>query len=171
MGSVLFPLGVRLSTWVVLGVFLVLGVRDRRYWWAAAAWIGGFETAYQLTNTLHGLAHSGLHSRAWWPPVVVFGVIACGAIITVYISLEKTARPSLPIMAGVIVLWAIWVATGFHVNGHSMVGFDPTAEAINEAAKTLWALAYLIPLLRDPQRAAGGATPSRSAIFPQAQSK
>jgi len=33
------------------------------------------------------------------------------------------------------------------VNEHGLVGLDPTAEALNELAKTLWALAYLVPLL------------------------
>jgi hypothetical protein len=48
------------------------------------------------------------------------------------------------------------MATGFHLNGHQHGLFslhtriphlDGTAEFFNVAAKTLWALAYLVPLL------------------------
>lgn len=55
-------------------------------------------------------------------------------------------------------VWAVWIATGFHVNGHTMTGLDPSAEALNEGAKTLWALAYLVPLMRSSR--AEGATVS-----------
>src|SRR5262249_9579006 len=58
------------------------------------------------------------------------------------------ARPSLPLLAAALAVWVVWIATGFHVNGHTMVGFDPAAEALNEGTKTLWALAYLAPLMR-----------------------
>jgi hypothetical protein len=46
-------------------------------------------------------------------------------------------------------VFAVWVAAGFHVNVNErgLAGFDPTAEVLNEGSKTLWAAAYLVPLL------------------------
>jgi hypothetical protein len=147
MHNLLFPLGVRLSTWAALGAFLVLGVRDRRYWLAAAAWIGGFEVLYQATTTAKELIDNGFHPTMWWAPVVVFGVFALGIGFVVWAG-RHGARPSFPLLAAALLVWAVWIATGFHANGHTMIGLDPTAEALNEGAKTLWALAYLVPLMR-----------------------
>jgi hypothetical protein len=145
--DILFPLGVRLSTWVVLGAFLVLGVRDRRYWLAAAAWIGGFEVLYQATVTGRDLVNSGFHPTVWWAPVVVMGVFLLGIGFVVWAA-RHGARPSFPLLAAAFVVWAVWIATGFHVNDHTLTGLDPTGEALNEGSKTLWALAYLVPLWR-----------------------
>lgn len=147
MAHLVFPLGVRLSTWIVLLIFLALGLRDRRAWLAAAAWVGGFETAYQATNTFEGIARHGLHPGALWEPVVVFGTFGLGVLFVVGCAL-KGARPDLRFVLPIAVLWAVWVATGFHVNGHTMIHFDAGAEAINEAIKTLWAIAYIVPLIR-----------------------
>lgn len=44
-------------------------------------------------------------------------------------------------------LWAVWIAIGLPVNQHTMAGFNPAAEALNEGTKTAWGLAYLWPLL------------------------
>ena len=164
MDKFLFPLGVRLSTWAALGAFLVLGVRDRRYWLAAAAWIGGFEVLYQATTTAQGLIDNGFHPTVWWAPVVVFGVFLLGVGFVVWAA-RHGARPSLPLLAAALGVWAIWIATGFHVNGHTMTGLDPSAEALNEGAKTLWALAYLVPLMRSSRARAGAvdACPSSDA--------
>lgn len=144
--DIMFPLGVRLSTWAALGVFLVLGVRDRRYWLAAAAWIGGFEVLYQATNTTKQLIDKGFHPSTWWAPPVVFGVFLLGIGSVVYAG-RHGARPAFPLLAAALAVWVIWIAIGFHVNGHTMTGLDPAAEALNEGAKTLWALAYLLPLM------------------------
>ena len=152
MDHILFPLGVRLSTWATLGAFLVLGVRDRRYWLAAAAWIAGFEVLYQATVTAKELIDNGFHPTVWWAPVVVFGVFLLGIGFVGWAALHG-ARPSLPLLAAGLGVWAIWIATGFHVNGHTMTGLDPMAEALNEGAKTLWALAYLVPLMRSSRAA------------------
>ena len=160
LNSVLFPLGHRLSTWVAVAVFLARGVRDRRYWLAAAAWLVGFEVAFQATETAEGIARSGFHPSAWWVPVVVFGAYACGIAFVWWVA-RRGIRPSIPILGAVAVLWVVWIATGFHVNtSHTMGGFDPAAEAINEGAKTLWALAYLVPLLRAPKRSGAGVEPT-----------
>ncbi len=144
--DIMFPLGVRLSTWVALVVFLVLGVRDRRYWLAAAAWIGGFEVLYQASNTTKELIDKGFHPSTWWAPVVVFGVFLLGIAFIVYAG-RHGARPAFPLLGAALIVWVTWIATGFHVNGHTTTGLDPAAEALNEGAKTLWALAYLLPLM------------------------
>jgi hypothetical protein len=165
MHNFLFPLGVRLSTWAALGAFLVLGVRDRRYWLAAAAWIGGFEVLYQASTTGRGLIDNGFHPTVWWAPVVVFGVFVLGIGFVIWAG-RHGARPSFPLLAAALFVWAVWIATGFHVNGHTMAGLDPTAEALNEGAKTLWALAYLVPLLRSRRAGQGsvGVRPSSDAL-------
>ena len=148
VAHVLFPLGIRLSTWLVLAIFLALGLRDRRFWLAGAAWIGSWEIAYQLSQTTEVLAH--WHGRgSWWAAVIVIWTYACG-IVLVLAAARRGARPDLRFIAASVIVWAIWIVTGFHVNGHTMRHFDPTAEALNEAAKTLWALAYLTPLLVRP---------------------
>jgi len=146
VAHVLFPLGVRLSTWIALAVFLALGVRDRRYWWAAAAWVAGFETLYQATTTAGHLLHSGFHPGHWWVPVIVFSVYL-GGVAFVVVAADHGARPSWPLLTAALLVWGLWIATGFHVNAHTMADFDPASEVLNELAKTLWAAAYLVPLL------------------------
>jgi hypothetical protein len=137
---------IRTSTLAVMAVFVVLGaVRDRRFWLAAAIWLGGFEAAFQFTVEMRILAHSGFRPAAWWAPIVMFGTIALG-VICVLAATRVGVRPSLPLLGLTGLIWAIWLLTGFHVNEHNMVGFDPVAEGLNETAKTLWAVAYLLPL-------------------------
>ena len=148
MHWVLFPFGLRLTTLLTLGVFLALGVRDRRFWLAGAAWIGGWEVLFQAAETVRSISRGGFHPTAWWVPVVVFGTYAVGCAFVI-VAARKGARPSLIWLAAALAVFAAWVATGFHVNGHDMVGFNSLAEALNEGAKTLWALAYLVPLLAD----------------------
>ena len=80
--------------------------------------------------------------------VVLFGVSA--AIVLV---LQRFAvRPSLPLIGLSLVIGAVWVATGFHVNGYDhLAGFNPLGEALKEGAKTApGGLAYLVPLIRLP---------------------
>lgn len=61
---------------------------------------------------------------------------------------RKTVVPSFSLLALSVALGAVWVAAGFHVNTYShLATFDPLGEALNEAAKTAWGLAYLLPLL------------------------
>jgi hypothetical protein len=132
--TILFPLGVRLSTWIVLGVFVFLGVRrrDRRYFFAALVWLAGFEAAYDVSMWV-------MHPQHWYLNVFFFGA----SVLTVTYFGRSIPRPNLWIGAVVVALWAVWIATGFHVNDHQMIDFDPAAEAVNEAAKTLWAAAFL----------------------------
>jgi hypothetical protein len=138
MSAILFPLGVRLSTWIVLGVFLLFGVRDRRYWLAGAAWLTGFEAAYQVTSLATG------HPLPGWG-FMPFVFMAIGVTVVGF-SASRNVRPSASMMSVVAVLWVVWVASGFHVNGPTSIHLDPAAEVLNEAAKTLWGVAYLWPL-------------------------
>jgi hypothetical protein len=132
--------GIRLSTLALLAVFGVLGLKreDRRFWFAAAAWLGGFEVVYQIASVMtHPLP-------AWtWAPFVLIGI---GSTLVV-VATVRGVRPSLPLMTLSGIAWAVWLASGFHVNGHTASGFNGSAEIMNEAAKILWGLAYLVPLL------------------------
>lgn len=144
---------IRTSTLVTMALFVVLGVvRDRRFWLAAAIWLGGFEAAFQFTVEMRILVHSGFHPAAWWAPVVMFATVGLG-VMCVLAALRIGVRPSLPLLGLVAVFWGIWLMTGFHVNEHNMVGFDPVAEVWNETAKTLWAAAYLLPLWKGTETA------------------
>jgi hypothetical protein len=140
--AVLFPVGVRLSTWIALAAFLVFAGqrRDGRPLAAGVAWFFGFEGAYQATALATGNGLPALGSAA--PILVVFGAIV------VVIASRSGILPAWRVMALVAVVWIAWVAIGFPANAASLVGFNSVAEALNEAAKTLWAVAYLWPLVR-----------------------
>jgi len=134
-GTFLFPVGgARLSTVLLLAAFLTLAVarRDHRPAVAAVAWLVGFELLFEATRRPDG-----------WHAVVLIGVAGVGIAALA----RKGIAPSPLLMAATLALWAVWLATGFHVNQHTMVGFQPGAEAFNEGAKTLWGAAYLVPLL------------------------
>jgi hypothetical protein len=144
---------IRTSTLVTMAAFVLLGaLRDRRFWLAAVIWLGGFEAAFQFTVEMRLLVHSGFHPEAWWAPVVMFATLCLG-VICVFAATRIGVRPSLPLLGLTAVFWVIWLLTGFHVNEHTMVGFDPLAEVWNEAAKTLWAAAYLLPLWKASETA------------------
>ena len=134
--TVFFPGGVRLSTWVTVIVFLVLAAwrADGRPFLACLAWLWGFEAAYQLTCIV-----TGNGSPASTAPVL----IAVG-VISVTVAARRGVLPSWPVMVAVGVVWVAWVAVGLPASLPSH--FDLTAEAFNEAAKLLWAVAYLVPL-------------------------
>lgn len=153
--AVLFPLGVRLSTWVVLAVFVAVAVR-RDEWppvLAAAAWLTGWEATFQVASFASGNLPVG--------PVGPTFLVVVGAV-TVPIVTRAGVHPDLRLLGVAFLVFAVWVATGFHVNGHSMVGFDPAAEALNEAAKTLWAVAYLVPFWRRHVSSVGSVVVSES---------
>jgi hypothetical protein len=134
---IFFPGGVRLSTWIVLLIFLVLTAwrADYRPFVAALAWLWGFEAAYQITCIT-----TGNGSPASSAPIL----IAAG-IISVVVACFCGVYPSWPIVVVVAVVWIVWVAMGLPASLPSH--FNATAEVLNELAKTLWAVAYLIPLL------------------------
>ena len=158
--ALLFPVGVRLSTWVGLAAFLVVWLvrRDRLTLLAAAAWFVGFEAAYQAfaLTTGEGLAAKGLAA----PLMIVLGVIV------VAVARRHDVHPSGLLMVVVAAVWTAWVAIGFPANGPSLVGLNRVAEALNEAAKTLWAAAYLLPFLRRRATLRPG---SSSTAYPRGQ--
>jgi hypothetical protein len=134
-GTILFPVnGPRLSTDVMLAAFLVLAVRrhDPKPAIAGIAWIVGFENLFEATRRPHV-----------WHWILYVAVDVIGIVLLA----RKGIAPSTLLLAGTLAVWAAWLATGFHVNEHTMVHFQPGAEALNEGAKTLWAAAYLVPLV------------------------
>jgi len=142
MHTVLFPLNVRLSTWVALGVFLLLARRgrDRTPLLAGAAWLAGFEATFQVVSLA---ARHPLPSWKWGP----FALMALGLVV-VSLTVRRGIRPNPALMVLAAAFWLAWIATGFHVNLHGGVAFSSLAEAMNEAAKTAWAAAYVWPLWR-----------------------
>jgi len=138
--GILFPFGIRLSTLLAVAAFLALAAlrRDRAPLLAGWVWICGFEAVFQATSLT--LGHPLPTGRAGPVFFVILGAI------TVPWFTRHGARPSLPLVALFAVIWTVWVVIGFPVNQHTMTGFDPLAEALNEAAKTTLGLAYLLPL-------------------------
>lgn len=141
MSAILFPLGVRLSTWLALGLFLALAAqrRDRAPLLAAAAWLFGFELVFQLTSLGAGRPLPGYH----WGP---FALIAVG-VVSLLAAAHAGVKPSPAWLLAAGCCFAAWVATGFDVNEHTTAHLDVTGEVLNEAAKTLWAAAYFVPLV------------------------
>jgi hypothetical protein len=158
--AVLFPVGVRLSTWLALAAFPLVAARrhDGRALGAAAAWFFGFEGAYQATALVTGNGLPALGSAA--PILVVLGAV------TVAIASRARILPSWRVMAVVAAVWIAWVAMGFPANAATLVRFNPLAEVLNEAAKTLWAIAYLWPLVRAGVVRAAASGVARSASRP-----
>jgi hypothetical protein len=141
--TILFPTGnARLSTIVAFSAFVALAL-VRRSWLpiaACLAWLFGFEAAFNATLLALG-------RPAALDPIHFVLYLVAGIVLPVWLA-RRGVRPLWYLLAPAIVLWVIWAATGFHVNAHSMSGFDPLAEALNEGAKTLWAAAYFLPLWR-----------------------
>lgn len=132
-GPILFP-AARLSTVLMFSAFGALAVmrRDHRPVVAAVAWLVGFEWLFEATRRPYG-----------WHWVVLIAVDVVGIALLA----RKGIAPSPLLLGATLALWAAWLATGFHVNQHTMAHFQPGAEAFNEGAKTLWGAAYLVPLL------------------------
>jgi len=132
-----FPFGVRLSTWVCLAAFLVLAGmrRDWRPLLACGAWLWGFEFTFQLASIAAGHHEVTPTQRLGYillaPPIVLFA--------------SNWVRPDPRIFAAALITFGIWLSTGFHVNT-TLIHFNVLGEVLNELSKTLWAVAYLIPL-------------------------
>ena len=140
MSAVLFPLGVRLSTWLAIAAFFAVELyrRDRVSLYALIAWLFSFEAVFEATQLAFG------HDKRLGPIHVVFWLVLAAVLLP--ILWRHGARPFWPILAGALLVWAVWVETGFQVNEHTSVALDVPAEVLNETAKTLWAAAYLLPL-------------------------
>ena len=148
MTEILFPLGgPRLTTILALAVFLAIAITrgEKKPALACLAWLFGFEFLFEATTFALGRPELGaIHAATY---------IIIGALLLPWLT-RRGVIPSLPLLAAALAVWAIWVATGFHVNEHTGAGFDPAAEVLNELSKMLWAAAYLLPLLsttRGPQ--------------------
>lgn len=142
--AILFPLGIRLTTWVMLLAFVALAAwrSEREPLIAAVAWLAGFEGAYQIASVL-------LHTP---PGLPLFGSISISLIVGMpLIAVAMTilgARPDPILIVAALLAFVVWLATGFHVNTTLNIA-SIEGEALNDASKTLWALAYLVPLVRD----------------------
>ena len=140
-GTILFPSGnTRLSTILAFAAFIALALM-RRSWLPAIAcafWLCAFEVAFDVT----GLALDR-PAALDWIHLSLYSLVAIA--LPVWLA-RRGVKPSWPFGVPVLIIWAIWIGTGFHVNEHTMTDFDPAAEALNEAAKTAWAAAYLLPL-------------------------
>jgi len=149
---VLFPTGnARLSTIVAVSAFVALAIM-RRSWLPVAgclAWLFGFEAAFN--TTVLALGRPAPLDALHYVPYLAIG------IVVPFVLARRGVRPDWYLLAAAVVVWLIWVASGFHVNEHSMVGFDPLAEAFNEGTKTLWAAAYFLPLWKALQAKPSGA--------------
>lgn len=138
MSFLMFPFGVRLSTWVVLLLFTVIRTDERKKaLLAAGGFLGSFEVAFQVCSVV-----DGRWSALVWGTPTVAGI---GAGLAFW-AWRAGIRPSLAWLAVDACVWAAWFACGFHANQHTLVGLNVRAEVLNEAAKTLWGLAYLMPL-------------------------
>jgi hypothetical protein len=141
--SVLFPfLGVRLSTWLALAVFVMLAAwrSDRKPLIAGMAWLAGFEAVYQSSAML-------IHTPSpipWVGSVSISLVVGMPLVAGVMTLLGARPQPVLTVAAAAVFL--VWIATGFHVSGAGS-DWNVTGEILNELSKTLLAAAYLVPLL------------------------
>src|SRR5215831_20711082 len=99
MIHVLFPLGIRLSTWIGVFAFEAVAVvcRDWRPIWALAAWLLGFEALFELTQLVirGGAALGPLHA------LLYVGL----AVVVVPWAYRRGARPSLPLLGAALVVW------------------------------------------------------------------
>ena len=136
MSHILFPLGMRLSTWAFVLAFEFIAVvrRDWRPIAAMLAWMLGWEAVWSLTSFL---THGG--GYGWWGAAR----LAIGPVVAWWLGVRPTMWPLLAAFA----VGAVWVAAGFHVNEHHATHIAVGSEILNEVAKSLWALAYLLPLM------------------------
>lgn len=151
LATMLFLFGVRISTWLTVLVFALIAAwrSERAPLLAAIAWLASFECAYQIAAMI-------LKTPS---PIPLVGPVSIsllvGAPAVALLMTAMGARPNLLLLGLALLVFAVWIATGFHVNTDEVV-VSPTGEALNDASKTLWALAYLLPLwqARGPQPSA-----------------
>lgn len=133
--------GMRTTTALMIIALLVVGIAKRRPVAAilsVAAWLLGFEAAWQISSAfvagrpLLFYAHFIIEAAGWVLAAHFAGVRADWRLLVV-----------------VVVAWVPWLLTGMHSN-YPGLPFDVGGEIANVIAKTAWALAYLVPLLRAP---------------------
>ena len=135
------PAGIRTSTVILAAVLFASGLLVRRSLvqavLAPTAWLLGWESAWRVTNQLV-LGGVGLPAGPiWW--------IGAPAVALAYAAGVRVEWRWLALTAGI---WVVWLATGWHYNLITSPHIDWVAEALNEAAKTAWGLAYLWPMVR-----------------------
>lgn len=139
--SILFPLyGPRLTTILAIALFFTLAItqHDRLPVYSCLAWLFGWEAVFEATTWALGRPELGV-------PHVALYLVVC--VVALPWLTRKGARPDWRFLVPAVAFYIVWVATGFHINEHSGKSFDAAAEVWNEAAKILWAAAYLAPLL------------------------
>lgn len=158
---VLFPLGMRLTTWICVAAFVAVAVRrrDSRPLLAGWVWLLGFEAAFDVSRAATG------HNLQWQTrslPVIV------GAL-TVAWMFRYGIRPDRRWLLFTVAVWVVWLASGFNANQHTMADWSWTAEILNVTAKTALAAAYFVPLVvrrsdrlpeKDAARLTGDAAPT-----------
>ena len=134
----LFFEGVRIPTIATAALFGIVGMvrgGDRKALLAGAAWLTGFETAYQLTSLAMG-------TNAY-PGAVPFLALP-GLIVVPLVTVRYGVKPSLTLALVTGEFWLIWIFLGFHANQHETPHqFSVSTEVVNAATKAEWALAYL----------------------------
>jgi hypothetical protein len=153
--TILFPLGMRLTTWGCVAVFVAVAMkrRDSKVLVAGCVWLLGFEAAFDISRFAVGKAGP---FATWALPLIV-------GLFTLGWATWHRMLPSLPCALATAAVWLVWLAVGFPANQHTTVNFNWTAEVLNVSAKTLWALAYLLPLLRS-RDALPSLAPRRGAL-------
>jgi len=134
---------VRLTSVIAVALFATLALAQHRWLpiLAMLAWAFGFEFFFEAAELTVGNGDALGATHIVWE-------FAAG-LVFVPLAWRAGARPYWPLLLASFGACALWMATGFHVNQHTMIGFDPAAEVLNEVAKLLWAAAYLVPLLGD----------------------
>lgn len=146
---------IRITTLATLAAFAAVGLvrgGDMRALWAAAAWIGGFEACYHITAWAMGTD----------PTTAIYFIVAGVAMLAV--AQRRAVRPSPAVAVLVVVSWVAWMAFGFRANETDTHAFSVLDEVLNVTAKTLWALAYLVPLARRPSGDEAGADRFRRSV-------
>jgi hypothetical protein len=141
--DILFPGGaLRLSTALAIGAFGAVAITRgaRAPLLAMVAWLVGYEAVFEATAYAfgHDATLGAFHAFFW---------VVAGLIVVPY-AWRRGVRPESRLTVAAAAVFAVWALTGFHVNMHTVVGFDPVAELLNETSKTLWAAAYFVPLVR-----------------------
>jgi len=134
------PFGMRWSTFVTAVAILLLigGVRRRPDLAivAVVAWTGGFEVVYRFWDIVRWQEWWAWTSWAWEAAALVGWVLLAHAI---------GIRPSPFWLTVTLACFGVWISTGYVYNHTGQTyPFQPFAEIENVAAKTAWAMAYLV---------------------------